>query len=76
MSKTSNIEMVAADSSSVARAGYCHASEVLRIEFHKGKTYDYQGVTLGVYDGLMKAHSKGTFFHEHIKNKFNYRKVN
>lgn len=76
MSESSNIEMASVGSSFIAKVGYCQASGVLRIEFQESGVYDYQNVSQTVYDGLMKASSKGEFFSRCIKKKFAYRKIN
>jgi hypothetical protein len=42
----------------------------LDITFTSGKTYRYLHVPLEIYDGLLDAGSKGTFFNENIKDSF------
>jgi hypothetical protein len=42
----------------------------LDITFTSGKTYRYRHVPLDIYDGLLEAPSKGTFFNNNIKDAF------
>ena len=54
-------------SSNIASVGYDPATSTLEIEFHSGGVYQYLGVSREVYEGLMKAASKGSYFHHNIK---------
>jgi hypothetical protein len=48
----------------------------LEIEFRSGACYQYYGVSISTYRGLMFAGSKGRFFHSRIRNgHFRYREV-
>jgi KTSC domain len=49
-------------SGTVKSIGYDKQSKELEIEFASGGIYSYQGVPLDVYEGLMRAESKGHFF--------------
>lgn len=62
-------------SSNLASVGYDAESQVLEIEFLKGGIYQYSGVWEDVFNSLMAASSKGTFFAENIKHKFPFHKV-
>lgn len=62
-------------SSNLKSVGYDPAGQLLEIEFQSGGVYQYQGVPETVYTGLMAASSLGAYFHEHIRNKYPYRKV-
>ena len=48
---------------------------VLRVVFTNGGVYDYYQVPKYLHVGLMKAESKGKYFHKNIKNQFHYEKV-
>jgi len=63
------------DSSNLASVGYNPWTGVLEIEFHGGRVYQYFGVPLAVYLGLMGADSHGKFFHSCIRNSFQFRRV-
>ena len=50
--------------------GYDCATQTLEIQFQHGGTYMYRNVPLSVFDGLMAASSKGSFFHENINDHY------
>ncbi|MQB43194.1 KTSC domain-containing protein [Rhizobium sp. ICMP 5592] len=65
----------AVSSSNIASVGYNSRSQTLEIEFHSGGLYEYYDVPESVYDDLMAAGSHGTYFHEHIKDKYRFSKL-
>ena len=62
-------------SSDLKSVGYDAASNTLEIEFNSGGVYQYANVPAGTYQGLLNASSKGTYFHQNIKNNYSYRKL-
>ena len=62
-------------SSNIRSVGYDEATATLEIEFESGDIYQYDGVPLDLYKGLLKASSVGTFFHTYVKRAFSARKV-
>jgi hypothetical protein len=48
----------------------------LRIIFLSGMIYDYKNVPEKVYKAMKTASSKGTYLNQHIKGKYDYKKVN
>ena len=56
------MERVRVSSSSIKTVGYDLTTACLEIEFHNGRVYLYRSVPEVVYDRLMAASSKGTFF--------------
>lgn len=62
-------------SSNLRTVGYDKETKVLEIEFIKGAVYRYFDVPEPVYLGLMDAASKGTYFHEHIRGRYGYKRV-
>lgn len=54
---------------------YSADTSVLRITFVSGLVYHYKNVPVEIYNRLRTAKSKGTYFNEHIKNKFDFEKV-
>jgi len=62
-------------SSNIRSIGYEQETKTLEVEFHSGDVYQYSGVTETAYQGLMQAASKGSYLHNHIKNKYSYRQV-
>lgn len=62
-------------SSNIRSVGYDARSSVLEIEFQDGHVYQYSSVRDGTFSALMRAWSKGTYFHDYIKNRYVCRRV-
>jgi len=62
-------------SSNIASIGYDSTAQVLEIEFHDGSIYQYEGVPEHEYQGMMSAGSHGQYLHQHVKDKYSYRKI-
>lgn len=70
------MKRVSVQSSNISSLGYDPAASTLEIEFHHGGVYQYYGVPSQVHEGLMKAESKGSYFHHNIKMAgYPYKKV-
>lgn len=61
---------VTVQSSSLARVAHDSRCAVLQVEFRDGTAYLYAGVPSCAYDELLRADSKGTYFNQHIRNRF------
>ena len=61
------MERTPVQSSSVSSVGYDRDSSTLEIEFLNGSVYQYFGVPESIFNGLMNAPSKGTFFDQFVK---------
>ncbi len=48
---------------------------VFEVEFRSGKIYQFKGVPQDVFEGLMKAPSKGKFFNNYIKPHYTAEKI-
>lgn len=57
-------------SGNVRSVSYDSGSRMLEVEFHTGRIYQYSGVPESVYQGLMRAASKGSYFHDHIRDRY------
>lgn len=57
-------------SSSIRSAGYDPQAGVLEVEFNSGNIYRYSGVTETIYQNLLCAPSKGSYFHNYIKGMY------
>ena len=55
-------------SSNIASVGY--ESGTLEIEFRSGGGYKYTGVPEHIYRALLSAPSKGSYFAEHIRDRY------
>ena len=54
-------------SSNLSSVGYDPIASTLGLEFHSGGVYQYYGVPRQIYEGLIRAPSKGSYFHHYIK---------
>jgi hypothetical protein len=63
------------NSSNLASVGFDSESETLEVEFNDGSVYQYFGVPVDVYRGLMSAGSHGSYFHQHIRNVYQYTRI-
>ena len=69
------IERAAVESSSLVSIGFAREARVLEIEFRSGAIYRYLAVPPKVFDGLKKAESKGRYFAQTIRGKFEFQRV-
>ena len=60
------------ESSTLASVGYSKQTSTLELEFKTGSVYRYFAVPASVIELLMKAESKGAFFHKSIKDSYPY----
>lgn len=62
-------------SSNIRSVGYDPASRTLEVEFNSGGIYQYSGVPATIYQGFMRAASKGSYLYDHIKGRYPDRQV-
>ena len=62
-------------SSSLSSVGYDDDADVLEIAFHSGGVYRYRDVSDEVYRDLLRANSKGQYFHEHVRGEYEYERI-
>ena len=62
-------------SSNIRSVGYDPESRTLEVEFHTGGVYRYSGVSETIFQGLMRAASKGSYFHDHVKDRYSCSQV-
>ncbi len=62
-------------SSSLAAVGYSQEHGVLEVEFRSGRVYRYFAVPAKVYEGLMKADSKGAYLHRFVRDVYPFEVV-
>jgi hypothetical protein len=63
-------------STSIRKTKYDPGTRVLSVWFvTSGKRYDYEAVPPETYAAFREASSKGRFFNEHIRDRFQYRLV-
>lgn len=64
------------ESTMIKEVGYDAAAQVLTVVFATtNEKYAYSGVPEDVYKALMAAESKGSFFAQNIKGKYEFKKV-
>ncbi len=61
------MDRIPVSSSNLASVGYDPLTTTLEVEFLNGRIYQYSGIPMEVYVGLMNAPSKGSFFHHHVR---------
>jgi hypothetical protein len=65
------IAMKKVTSSNIDAIGYDEKTKELHVKFAaSGKTYSYPGVDSDLHRRLLGSESVGSFFHRHIKGKF------
>lgn len=62
-------------SKNILQIGYDPAKHVLRILFTTGNIYEYDNVPEEIYRMFMSSSSKGFFFRDQIKFRYNYKKI-
>ncbi len=63
------------ESSNIAAIAYIKEAGQLMVQFSSGSVYAYSDVPEQVYQDFLDASSKGKFFAEHIKGKYETEKV-
>lgn len=71
----SKIKMEPVESSNLEAVGYDEENSLLFIRFQKGGVYVYFKVPRNIYEALMAAPSKGRFFHQAIRGKYDYMRL-
>jgi len=61
--------LIPVDSTAIRAVGY--DGSTLTIEFHNGRTYDLPKVPYSVYANLMRSSSKGAYYNQHIRGRYN-----
>ena len=67
--------MIAVESSDLAGVEYDEWTQTLVIAFQSGGVYQYYSVPPSEYFGLMNADSHGSYFHQNIKNRYQFRRI-
>ncbi len=68
------MQLTRVTSTMIYAAGYDEGCERLDVVYFNG-VYRYYDVPRALYEGLLAAESKGTFMHEHILDRFPYRRL-
>lgn len=65
------MEMTSVISSNIAAAGYDSDSGEMHVQFNSGHVYAYYGVPEELYQAFENSPSKGQFFHQFIRGRYN-----
>jgi hypothetical protein len=66
--------MVQVESEAIDEIDYETARSTLLVRFAHGGWYSYFAVPRSVYELFIAADSKGRFFHEHIRDRYTFRR--
>lgn len=69
------MQHVLVDSTTLASAGHDPNSAVLELQFRSGAVYQYFSVPHGVYQNLLWAPAKGTYFNQNIRGRYLYQRI-
>lgn len=69
------MDRVRVSSSNLRSVGYEASSRTLEVEFINGTVCQYRAVPEQTHAGLMRSASKGSYFADHIRDRFACRKV-
>jgi hypothetical protein len=64
------MDMIPVHSSAITAVGYDAATRLMKIRFVEGNTYDFCNVPRSVFDGLLRAASKGGYYSKHIRDRY------
>jgi hypothetical protein len=64
------MEMIRVRSSAILVVGYDPATQRMKITFVEGHTYDFCRVPERIFQGLLNAGSKGTYYNLYIKDRY------
>ena len=64
------MQLTTVSSSAISAAGYEPSSRRKKITFVQGYIYDFCGVPQQIFNGLMSAGSKGGYYNNYIKDRY------
>jgi hypothetical protein len=64
------MDMIVVHSSAIRAVGYDGATQRMRISFVEGHTYEFCRVPSNIFDGLLRASSKGGYYNRYIKDRY------
>jgi hypothetical protein len=64
------MNMIPVRSSAIRAVGYDPATQRMRITFVEGHGYDFCRVPSYIFDGLLRAPSKGGYYNDLIKDRY------
>jgi len=71
-----SVGYVELESRAIESVGYHPPSRAMRVQFRSsGRTYEYAGVPRHVFEGLIRAESRGRYFAHHVRDRYPARMV-
>jgi hypothetical protein len=64
------MQMTRVNSSAISAVGYDSSTRRMKITFVQGQAYDFCGVPQQVFDGFLRASSKGSYYNDYIKDRY------
>ena len=64
------MDMIPVRSSAIAEVGYDASTMRMKIRFVQGDAYDFCGVPTHIFQGLVNAYSKGTYYNDYIRDRY------
>ncbi|WP_366523776.1 KTSC domain-containing protein [Nevskia ramosa] len=64
------MEMIRVDSSAIKAVGYDPITSRMTIAFIQGHAYDFCRVPRYIFEGLLTASSKGSYYNDHIRDRY------
>ncbi len=64
------MDMIRVSSSAITAVGYDPSTGRMKIRFTQGHTYDFCRVPEHVFQGLLNARSKGGYYNDHIRDRY------
>jgi hypothetical protein len=65
-----SMQMISVSSSAISAVGYDPRTMRMQIRFKQGHTYTFCRVPQHVFDSLLGAGSKGTYYDQHIRDRY------
>ena len=69
------MDRIKVNSSNIKSIGFDSDNFILEIEFKNGTVGQYKKVIPQIHNALINAPSIGSYFHNYIKNSYEYKKV-
>lgn len=69
------MERMPVQSSDIALIGYDEKNSLLEVTFRAGGVYQYEKVPSRVHREFLQSGSHGSYFREHIREQYAYKKV-
>jgi KTSC domain len=64
------MDMIPVRSSAIRAVGYDPETRRMKITFEQGVVYDFCNVPQQIYDELMRAASRGSYYNAHIRDRY------